>query len=425
MKRKFLDSSTTIVSWTRRLSLSILLATCFTSPSWAQVKEAEISGNPSAKEDKITLRVKVKDADDKPVMGLQETNFSLIVDNKPVKLKGWESAEDTVPPPAWIIVLLDYSGSMQKPDSRGKTKLEGAINAIKEFTNVLAERGPNTQVAIVPFGESGPNCEGYPVNKETLDKFFPVSDFKLRNYLDYLAKKVPCASTNIYDPVSKAIRLLGNTKDPRFYVPEDSNLPQPRLSIILLSDGYQNTPNEPEEFKALIPLLKRNEQIIVHTLGYGLTPEQLGQKYGLSRAATRADIGNGKGKVPEAEFVDRDRLAEIAKTTGGIAEFSGDAQAIAENLKLFLNALLGEYEISYIEPNAERGSKHDVSVVVQSSNGATVTSPPKSYTIAVFGRSLPLQVRLTMLLCVFLAMVGGGIVPFWIWGQRLKREAED
>ena len=89
-------------------------------------------------------------------------------------------------------------------------------------------------------------------------------------------------------------------------------------------------------------------------------------------------------------------------------------------MKVFLNALLGEYEITYTQPNAERGSKHNVGVAVES-----VPSESKSYTITVFGRSLPLQVRLLMLLIVLIAIGGGGVLPFWLWAKALKREAQE
>ena len=94
------------------------------------------------------------------------------------------------------MVLLDFSGSMNQLDSRGNTKLDGAVKAIRKFTQLSAKRGGNTQIAIVPFGESGGNCDrGYPVNNKTLDKFFAAGDFKLQNYLDYLADLTPCAAT--------------------------------------------------------------------------------------------------------------------------------------------------------------------------------------------------------------------------------------
>jgi von Willebrand factor type A domain len=424
MKKNFIGSSTIIDFLTPKLSLSMLMLAAFASPSFGQAKVAEIVGNPTVNDDRVTIRIKVKSAEERPIMGLQDTDFKLLVDKKEIsfKNKDWKSPEETTPPPAWIIVLLDFSGSMNQLDSRGTKKIEGAIKAIRQLTSVLKDRGENTQIAIVPFGEPGDKCpQGYPINQDTLDKFFAANDFKLQNNLDYLESLTPCASTNLYEPLKKTVKFLTNTADSRFYLPKNSPLPQPRLSIILMSDGYHNFANEAQDFQSLITILKRNNNIIVHTLGYGLTPEQLGQKYKLGRPAIRADI-NSK-KVPEAEFVDKQRLAEIAKTTGGIAEFSGDAEAIAENLQLFLDALLGEYEITYTQPNAERGSKHDVQVVVTSKADKPVESPPKAYTITVFGRSLPLTVRLAMLACILVLLSLGGIVPFYFWGEHLKKEA--
>ncbi|MFM6472022.1 MAG: VWA domain-containing protein, partial [Dolichospermum sp.] len=232
---------------------------------------------------------------------------------------------------------------MDKLDGRGDKKITGAINAIRKFTKMSSERGGQTQISIVPFGEPGAKCEGHPINNDTLDKFLLAGDFKLQNHLNFLAGLRPCASTDLYEPLTKAVRFLGNTKDTRFYLSKDSPEPKPRLSIILLSDGYHNKSNEAKDFQTLTTLLKRNTEITIHTLGYGLTSLELGQKYKLGRPATRADIGKGEKKVPEEEFVDEKRLAEIARITGGIGEFSGDADAIAENLQLFLNALLGEY----------------------------------------------------------------------------------
>ena len=426
------DLSTTIASWTRKLSLSILLVGCLCSPSWGEVKTAEIVGKPSVQDDSVKLRIKVTDTNGRPVTELPQKYFSLVVDGKSVPLSEndeWKSSQETEPPPTWIVVLLDYSGSMRQLDSRGTTKLAGAVNAIKQFTTAIAERGPNTQVAIVPFGDPGPNCAGNPVNKENLDKFFPASDFKLINYLDFLASQSPCASTNLYEPLTKAIRFLDNQEDTRFYVPKDSEQPEPKLAVVLLSDGYHNKPNEKQDFDKLISLLKENKRITVHTLGYGLTAEQLGKNYSLGHDATRKDIGIGAGKVPAEEFVDEQRLKQIANATRGIDEFSPDAEAVTDKLKVFLNALLGEYEITYTQPNAERGSKHEIGVVVQSDKSEpkpyTINSEPKPYTITVFGRSLPLQARLLMMLIVLVAMGAGGAVPFWLWAKHLKREAQE
>ena len=424
MRKNIIALSTTTAFWTPRLSLSLLLLLTLAYPGLAQVKKTEVIGSPTFKDEKVTIRIKVNNQEDRPVMGLEDTNFKLTVDKKEVKFKpkDWKSPEETVPPPAWIIVLLDFSGSMNQVDSGGTKKIAGAINAIRQFTKISGERGGNTQISIVPFGKAGSKCPESPVNKETLDKFLAANDFKLQNNLDYLSSLSPCASTDLYEPLTKAVEFLANTKDSRFYLPENSSQPQPRLSIILLSDGYHNALNEATDFAALTKLLKKHENITVHTLGYGLTPQELGVKYKLGRPATRADLN--KRKVPEAEFVDQQRLAEIAKLTGGIAEFSGNAERIAENLQLFLNALLGEYEITFTQPNAERGSKHKVQVKVSSQDGKAKESKTIEYIMPVFGRSLPLGVRLIMVISVLFIAIIFGIVPFHYWGKYLKAEAQ-
>ena len=433
--KKSIALSTTIVSWIRKLSFSILITGLWLSPGFAETEKVEILGNATIYQDRVTVRIMVKGAEDKPLIGLKDTDFILFVEDKKngrqkvqFGSKDWKSPQETTPRPAWVVVLLDMSGSMSAKDSQGTTKLQGAINAIETFIDLATKRGGDTQIAIVPFGKPGSRCPkgGFSVDKNTLDNFFQAGDANLQNRLDSLAKFTPCTATNLYQPLTQAIRFLGNTNDSRFYLQEGEKGLQPRLSIILLSDGYHNDPNEKQDFDTLKRLLELNDQIIVHTLGYGLTPEELQTKYGLEKPATRQDIGTGPGKVPEAEFVDRDRLAEIGELTGGIREFSGDAQEIAANLQLFLNALLGEYEITYTEPNPERGGKKNLEVVVKSpKDDSPVASQPKSYTVTIFGRTLPGKTRFFMLVSTLAVMVLGGVTPFWFWAQELKRQAMD
>jgi hypothetical protein len=453
------DLSTTIVSWTHKLSLTVFLLGITAGTSAAvPLKSVELVGTPTVVEDKITVRIRAKDIEDKPVVGLLDNNFKLQVDNKDLlfKSKDWKSPQDAVPPPAWIVVLLDMSGSMGKPDSRGTTKLKGALEAIKQFKNTISDRistapGANApQISIVPFGKPGPKCAGFPIGREELERFFSASDFKLQGHLDFLAAQSPCAATNLYEPLSKAVRFLGNEQDQRFYLPEGSQQPKPRLSIILLSDGYHTEAREAEDFDNLKLLIRQHPDIVIHTLGYGLTLEELGKKYNLGRAATRQDItwidnivqkastdsslekkdipptaANElkipKGKVSADEFVDQERLKEIAQLAGGISEFSGDAETVSLKLQVFLNALLGEYEISYIQPNADRGSKHDVKASIDAS-GNTVSSNTSPYIIPVFGRTLPSTGRIGIFIGTLLMMGVAGVLPFILWANSLKQD---
>jgi von Willebrand factor type A domain len=432
----YIDLCTTTDFLIRKLSLSSILVTCLCMPGLAAIKTADITRNPTVRGEKVTVHVYVKDLEEHPVVGLSAINFKLKVDGKNLnfKAKDWKNPQDAIPPPTWIIVLLDMSGSMRNQDSRGTTKLVGALKAIEQFKDKITERLATLpsdrlpKISIVPFGKSGPGCKGFPVKPSDLEKFFSANDFKLKNQLNFLASQVPCASTNIYEPLSKAVNFLGNKNDPRFMISEDLQKIQPRLSIILLSDGFETDINEVKNFSALQQSLNRYPSITVHTLGYGLTLKELGQKYHLGRAATRKDVWFGndivnvpKGKVFADEFVDEQHLKEIARTTGGISEFSADAEIVAEKLQLFLNALLGEYEISYIQPSADRGSKHDVNVIVNA-DGKTTESLAKLYTITVFGRSLPFSIRLEILVGTILIMGFAGFLPFWFWSNKLKQE---
>jgi hypothetical protein len=440
MARSYSDLSITIASWTRKLSWSLLLlGLAIASPSWSQqIEQVEIVETPKVDRDRgtVTVRLKVYGPNNRPIAGFQETDFQVMVDcpdsgDCPIlnesNLVDWKNPQEAEPPESFTIVLLDFSGSMRYQGTDGIPKLYGAIEAIKQFNQDLAERsGNNSHIAIVPFGESGRGCApgqgDYPVTERELDNFLLAGDAKLNSYFDYLTDQLDqlCAATNIYEPLSKAVRFLGNSEDQRFHPPENSNRPRPRLSILLLSDGYHNRPNEAQDFETLKSLLRRHPEITVHTLGYGLTPEELGAKCGLGRPMTRDDLSRCSGAVKAEDFVDKQRLTEIAAETGGIAAFSGNADNIAANLLEFLNALLGEYEITYRHPQIDRGELHEVRVKVTSQNGSTATAEEAPYTISWVAPSLPQSTRMKIVLFAIGGLAIGGVLPFWFWTRSIE-----
>lgn len=418
MTQKSIALSTTIASSIHKLSLAMVLVGCLTTPLKAKTLETEIVNKPQVNDDQVILRVKVKGENNRPQMNLKPDDFKVFLENQPVKIADWKNPEQTTPPSARIILLLDFSGSMNRPDSRGTSKFKGAIEAIQAFIKVARQRGGDTQVAIIPFGESRGTCQVPPVNEQTLNTFLSVSDPQVEVKLKTLASQTPCASTNIYSPLSEAVRFLAKQyppADPK--IPEDQQPPRPRLSVIVLSDGFQNTGKEAEEFDYLKKTLTNNPDISVHTLGYGKTVAELGKQYKCDKKpATRADIGVGKCKVPAEEFVDQKRLQEIARLTGGVAKFSANPQIVADSLNEFLNALLGEYEVTYIHPNPERGKTYEVQAVVDS-----VKSNPEYYRF--LWSSLPFGTRFLILLSTITFLGVGGILPFWLWGKYLKQKA--
>lgn len=413
---------------------AVALTLCIGSSALANAPiRVEITGT-QVKGDQITTRVYVTGEKNVPIESLRDNKFELLVDDQTLTYKDfdWKRPGEGSPPPSYTIVLLDMSGSMRAEDSQGTSRIEGALTAIRQFKNVLAERTKFVpeenipQIAIVPFGEGCSDDvkgDGYIVSSEQLSRFFPVNGERIDGRISFLEKQVPCASTNLYEPIKTALAFLGDRSNRKFHISEDDDSQkEPRLSIILLSDGFHNAGNEAEEFKALSDDILQNPDIIVHSLGYGLTPEELGINAGLGRPAVRNDIN--RGLIDEEEFVDAERLAEIANLTGGISEFSGDAVAVSEKLQIFLSALLGEYEITYTQPNAVRGSLHTVQALVQTPDDGYLVSEEAAYTIRAIGsQPLPGAARASLFASTLFGMGIFGVLPFWAWSNKLKKDA--
>jgi hypothetical protein len=427
----------TTVFWIRNLSYSVLLVALTNLPVWSNT--VELRGKPQLESEKeqITLKIRVLNDKQKPIPDLYENNFKVVVDDnedQEISFTQFLLPQQVKSYPAYIIVLLDLTGSMNQQDTSGLTRVEGAIQAIRQLNKITDQRGGDTSISIVPFGKGGNGCSGFEVNENTLNNFNVAGDAKIDTYLNNLGNPnaTPiCATTDLYNPLLETVRFLTNKSNPAFYPPTpESNQTepiQPALSIILLSDGYHNQGNEEQLLNTLKDLLAKNPQITIHTLGYGLTPEELQKKYNLSAPATRADLVSRdklvKGKVPEDEFIDKEILAQIAQLTGGIAEFSPDARNVAENLNLFMDAILGYYQITYIEPNPDRGTKHNVYVEVTDNNAQTIgQSDLGQYTMLYFGRLVPFGQRIPVMITIGILIVFGGIIPFLYWGKKIKEE---
>ena len=480
MIKNFLDLFTTIAFWTPKVSLSLLLVISGSHPSFAQVERVEIiQAKPDKDNGSITLRFQAFDRNNKAVMRLPEKNITLRVcsqDQECQELKlgnqKWTTPTPEELPPAWVIVLLDFSGSMKRCEERGswdeissqclgKSKLKGAIEAIQKFNEDVAGRSQKTKIAIVPFSQSGGFCVGKKVNRKTLNEFKPAgSDAikKILNELQQTASKDICGATNIYDPLMTAVEFLGNENEPRFNPPEadsqettDSKEPEPRLSIILLSDGYHSIYANPQKRKRyqteaeaekehfetkLIPALEANSHITVNTIGYGKTAQELKQEYNLKDEPKIENLYLFKDDLPVAditnykrlkqiseEFVDQQSLIRIAEVTRGIHEFSASADDVANALTDFLNAMLNEYEITYVQPtSSDRGSTHKVQVIVKSPNdGREIKSQLKSYTFPWVGPKLPAKVRGVVFLFALAIVLVGIFIPFWLLTKSLQK----
>lgn len=406
--------------------------------SLVNVKKTEIIRQ-NEQQGEVTLRVKVTGDEKKPIMGLKKEDFDLtVVDTNTKKIVSpfdpdnsysdipfkFKTPQEATPPPAYILVLLDMSGSMKCSTDlssketcnnnipKGKRKLDVAVSALQTFIDEAQKRGGNTNIAVVPFGYG---CDYQPIRKtDELDKFYNVSDAKVKNALNNLALKNPCDATNIYHSLEKSIEFLTNAGDKRFYPVDDKGNPlepKPRLAVILLTDGFDTDPEYKrnrdkqkqtlEEFKKK---LRDNDQLTIHTLGYGLPFNALRKKY-----AGRS--------IPENEYLDVDGLRKISQVTpNGIFAISGKEDEISKALSTFLDSILGEYEITYQHPNPQRARVYQVSTVADK-----VVSQPEEYRVTVFGRTVSVPTYFGSV--GLIAMLAGcWFIPYTLWKKKLQEE---
>ncbi|MBW4614155.1 MAG: VWA domain-containing protein [Desmonostoc vinosum HA7617-LM4] len=400
-------------------------------------------------EDQVTLRVKVT-KDNKSQSDLKKNNFSIYIDckqqnvNQECQLSPGEfdfrNPQQSTPLPTRIVLLLDLSGSMKKLDKGGEPKLQGAVNAIQEFINILAERQGDNQMAIVPFSDQGTytSCESYEVTNNELNNFSSPANQEekqqLKNYLSQLQKNRAriCGETNLYQSLAKTVSFLGdfNLQNQS----QNGNSNQPQLHVVLLSDGFDTAgfdkssknrcdTNHFAKLKAEI-LEQYRGVVTIHTLGYGRTPQELGKIYQLPRgkSAECTDIEKIANREErqnfESELVDQKHLQQIADFTGGIHEFSGNAKEISQRFKDILNTILDEYQITYTQKNADTASKHNVRVVVNS-----VASEEVSYSMP-FVFLVPFNIRLWIIFIFVILPLSFAIFLLYLLAGEIKKQAQ-
>jgi hypothetical protein len=461
------------------LSLSIIITSCLNIPVWSQTKDnkAEIIINPEVIQDKVTLRVKVT-KDNKLQSNLKAQDFSVYIDCKsddvkdckPINLEDWRNPKESTPVPTKIVVLLDLSGSMKELDKGREPKLQGAIDAIKQFTQVLATRGGDTQMVIVPFSDKSQytKCEDDLVTNEALNRFAPANSQQHQQDIDKLQRELNqelfykrakknnqkitrsedtksriCGETNLYQSLANTISFLGNINQQTENINQsnnsqspNSNQNQPKLHIVLLSDGFNTVPFadnsdicDPSHFDKLKTeyLQRYIGKITIHTVGYGRTPRELGAdpdyaKVLQDKPAECTDIAKFTNeKIREqfkSELVDQQHLQEIAELTRGISEFSGNSQEIAKRFIEILDTITGQYQMTYTQEGADTADQHNVRIVVKS-----VGSEKASYSMP-FVFQVPFRVRVWTILIFIIVPLCLGIIFIYLLGEDIKKQAQ-
>lgn len=390
--------------------------------------------------DNVTLRVKAVDDSNVPIQGLKAKDFQLKTTNargeqitlKPSQIK-FITSQQSQPDPAYLVMLLDMSGSMKNQDLAGKKKQEEAVKAVREVIRDIRAENMPVQIALIPFGEAGKSCkQGFKVDADEISRrLVNVTNNQLDQQLNTLAGIEVCAATIIYERLAETVKFLGEIN---FQSPTKDLMGQPlppRLAVILLSDGYDvSRSNEKERFQNLIEVLHQYPQVTVHAMGYGETLRQLRERSNCSLSDSQLTVDNISavcrlpGKDINEFIVDESRLNEIAQATGGIYRLPGNAQEVVETLRTFLTTLR-EYEITYRQPGSDRASLHQTTVgVIAPSRPLNLTAEVKLIRMSNFNYCpLPLPNRFGILV---LTLIGGlsGLFFFIIWSKNLKDQAE-
>ena len=379
----------------------------------------------STQGDEVNLRVSVRKNNGLPIEGLKQNQFKIetegeiIQPNFPQKL-----TRDK----AYVVILLDMSGSMKNSDSgtRTQSKLSGAIDAIEKFIdNASEEEDIDIKVSLVPFGyEGGANCNNlYPVNKSSIadNPFLDVSSSQLSSNLRSLKEVQVCAKTDLYKPLIAAKDYLQNQVENT-----PGNQVKPKLVTILLSDGYDNS--DKSRIRELVKELKSGKTPVqINTLGYGESLREL-----RDRAQCNPPVANSELTVENVSescylnkpgdiyqfIIDEYQLKKVADSTGGIYKLSANSTEVAKSLTDFLKNLR-EYKLVYKQPGAEPGSQHKISVQV---TNPSIESKTTKIEFPVFQKLL-LPERLGIFAAT--TVVGFmGINSFKKWSRQLKQQAD-
>lgn len=433
-----------------RIGSLFAIAGCFEIATSPSVSAASISiNNVLRKSEKVTLRVQVLNDNRSPNEMLVAENFLVSTTDddgnnvilQPQDVQIARPTNQRNPDPAEIVILLDMSNSMSRADAQsGETKLESAIEGVRAFVAQAKREGLPLQISLVPFGDPGEfACDyTYTVDEKTIqDSALSIKrDYsQIMERLKILSQVPVCSTTNIYQPVAASVDYLGQTPRSSFN-PQIGEDTYPQKSVILLSDGFHAyRDNEPVEFEALTQKLQDNSQITVHTIGYGesllnildraecsLSKDSLA----VDSVLTQCAIYDEEGRNQIGSFIiDEPRLTTIAESTvNGIALFPENADQVKANLIDFLKTLRA-YEISFLQPGADKASQHQVTVNIVSDDpsldGLTVKENYRMRNIGYI--SLPFVNR--MFIMLFALLLGyAGLNGFFIWSRQLKKQAE-
>ena len=345
-----------------------------------------------------------------------------------------------------IVLLLDYSGSMaNKIDKTSDlSKLEQAVDGARNLIASLP-KDANVKISVVPFAIiNEKKCKdkdlrnrllfgGNPKSAELLNSFYTPESASLSNLVNGLGDiKNLCdnASTNLFEALALTMDFLANQDNKDLYPDEKEK--RPTLAIFLLTDGFNTEPlqyspnplsnkNLCERNEQYLKTLKQSyltnkkyEDIRFYSFGYGRTD---------SSKFKCQDVYWGDGPAPQgqiraSEFVE-DAFGEIINQRGyGFSAVFGDTQGLTNAFEDFKEAIFGEYNITFLDPEADGGERRNVSVSVSRKNPKLPTlSDIHEYSGSLYPPT-PFAERLPLLGGGALFLAG---VSYLIWKMGLTK----
>ncbi len=267
----------------------------------------------------VNAIVSVTDGKGAPIKGLAASAFTVREDGQEVKLTKVEAAQA----PMAIVLVIDVSGSMATPDSKGRVPIEEVRKAVNALKDVL---GANDELALITFSTAV---------KTPVD--FTTDHNRVVNEVNIVkAEGWTCLYDAVYTGVEKAAAR-----------------PQGRRAVMVFSDGFDEGPNKkPCSVHTLDEVIKRastqNIQVPIYTIGL------------------------------DSGALARNELKKMAADTGGRDVMTPNSSELTDLFRSIGEQLKSQYQLTY--KSAAGKGPHQVTVKV-TRDGTSADSQAKSFMV--------------------------------------------
>ena len=289
-------------------ALIIVLLWLGLSQSQAQAFSAHLGQVDKSDFPVIRLYLDIVDAADRPVEGVQRTDFKVFEDGKLVQINNF--ADPRTPRPLTTMLILDRSGSMGEGG-----KMDALKAAASRYVRFMKEVDT---IGIVIFSDSTQEVQSLTSRKNLL--------------YEAVKSMQPGGGTAVYDAVHAGVQAVRSVEGKKV--------------ILAITDGMDN-----ESWKSSEGVVKlaRRYGVPVYTIGLG------------SRATGREDDSG----------ISEEGLRFLATETGGLYFYAPSSGELVGVYELLSSRFQAGYELTYVSPqNREDGTTRTVSIEVESGSGS-------------------------------------------------------